>query len=63
MEIGLGHIRLSPREFWAMSLPEWRAAFDGYLESIGAKRTGDDEYMTRAELEELERMVEAHPDG
>lgn len=36
MQIGLGHLRLSPRDFWAMSLPEWQAAHDGLAESRGA---------------------------
>lgn len=26
MRFGLGHLRLAPRDFWAMTLPELRAA-------------------------------------
>lgn len=29
MELGLGHLRLSPRDFWAMTLPELSAALGG----------------------------------
>lgn len=28
---------LSPRDFWAMSLPEWRAASAGFLARRGRK--------------------------
>ena len=35
--IGFGHLRLSPAEFWSMTLPEFFAACEGYAESKGAK--------------------------
>jgi len=60
MEIGLGHMRLRPADFWAMSFPEWRAATTGYRESVTGERTGPGEMMDRATLDAL---MEAHPDG
>jgi uncharacterized phage protein (TIGR02216 family) len=61
MEIGLGHMRLRPADFWALSLPEWRAATMGYRESVTGERSGPGgETMDRAALEAL---MEAHPDG
>lgn len=29
MRVGLGVLRLSPRDFWSMSLPEFQAACEG----------------------------------
>ena len=40
MKIGLGHLGLSPSEFWAMTLPEFFAAVDGYMEQKGVDRGG-----------------------
>jgi uncharacterized phage protein (TIGR02216 family) len=40
MKIGLGHLRMSPAVFWRLTLPEWFAAVDGYLESKGVKDGG-----------------------
>jgi len=37
MRIGLGHLRLAPREFWLMSLTEFEAAYQGLAESRGYK--------------------------
>lgn len=60
MEIGLGHMRLRPADFWSMSLPEWRAATIGHRESVTGERSGPGEMMDRAALGAL---MEAHPDG
>lgn len=38
MSIGLGHLRMPPAVFWSMTLPEFFAAMDGYLEAKGVKR-------------------------
>jgi uncharacterized phage protein (TIGR02216 family) len=40
MRIGLGVLRLRPDDFWAMSLIEFFAATDGYLDSKGVRRKG-----------------------
>lgn len=54
MEIGLGALRLAPRDFWAMTLPELGAA------ARGAGFWGGDEMMTRERLETLSAQF---PDG
>ena len=41
MKIGLGHLRLAPHIFWRMTLTEFFAAVDGYLESKGVRKGGD----------------------
>lgn len=50
-------MRLEPRAFWAMSLPEWRAAITGYQSARGIRTTAP---LARTEFEAL---MEAHPDG
>lgn len=40
MRIGLGHLRMRPADFWSMTLPEFFAACDGYLESKGVRKGG-----------------------
>lgn len=40
MKIGLGHLRMSPADFWRLTLPEFFAACDGYLEAKGVKDGG-----------------------
>lgn len=49
MEIGLGHLRLAPRDFWRMTLPELAAAArDGAGSGAPhASRATLDELMTR----------------
>ena len=54
MRIGLGHLRLPPDAFWRMSLPEFFAASDGYLEARGVRKGGaGDGAPTREEAEAL----------
>jgi hypothetical protein len=48
---------LSPRDFWAMSLPEWRAATAGFQARSGRRGTTP---LGRAEFE---RLRETYPDG
>jgi uncharacterized phage protein (TIGR02216 family) len=43
-------MRLSPDTFWAMSLPEWRAAVSGFATRNGARRTAP---LARSEFEQL----------
>ena len=38
MKVGLGHLGLSPAEFWSMTLVEFFAAIDGYMERKGVDR-------------------------
>ena len=47
MEIGLGALRLAPRDFWAMTLPELSAA------ARGAGLGASDAPMTRGRLAAL----------
>lgn len=47
MQIGMGLLRLSPRDFWAMTLPELNAA------AIGAGLAQGPDTMTRQTLEAL----------
>lgn len=59
MKIGLGHLRLSPDDFWNMTLVEFFAACDGYMESKGVKRGGaGNGAPTREEMAELFDMVD-----
>lgn len=54
MEIGLGHLRLGPHDFWRLTLPELAAA------ARGAGLAADaGEAMTRANLD---RLAETFPD-
>tara|TARA_R110000868_G_scaffold244926_2_gene501398 strand:+ start:6616 stop:6783 length:168 start_codon:yes stop_codon:yes gene_type:complete len=54
MELGLGQLRLNPRDFWSMTLPELSAAARG-----AGSRAGNDA-MTR---QRLASMVIQFPDG
>ena len=54
MKLGLGHLRLTPDAFWRMTLTEFFAAVDGYLESKGVRKGGDElEAPTSEEVEAL----------
>lgn len=46
MEIGLGHLRLAPRDFWRMTLPELAAA-------ARARGSGSSIVMSRRALDKL----------
>lgn len=50
MRLGLGHLRLAPRDFWHLTLIEYDAAARGYLESKGVS---PDAGMSRRRLDEL----------
>jgi len=55
MALGFGKMGLRPADFWAMSLPEWLCACDGFAEFHGAK-------PARGELptmEEIQAAIEA----
>jgi hypothetical protein len=56
MKIGLGHLRMRPDDFWKMSLPEFFAAIDGYLEAKGAKK---DAGVSPPNADEVEEMFAA----
>ncbi len=58
MKIGLGHLRMSPDAFWRMTLPEFFAACDGYMEAKGVRR-GSTDAPTREECNELFAMVDS----
>jgi uncharacterized phage protein (TIGR02216 family) len=53
MRIGLGHLRMRPDDFWAMSLREFFDACDGYMESRGVRRGGGGAAPTREEVDAL----------
>lgn len=54
MKIGLGHLRLPPNVFWRMTLTEFFAAVDGYLESKGVRKDGNaNDAPTKEEVESL----------
>ncbi|TDX61923.1 putative phage protein (TIGR02216 family) [Methylosinus sp. sav-2] len=53
MRIGLGHLHMRPDDFWRMTLPEFFAACDGYLESRGVRKAGRVAAPTRAEVDAL----------
>ena len=57
MEIALGKMGISPRDFWDMSLFELYAAINGFAEFHGGGNQNSP--MTRAELEDL---MERYPD-
>lgn len=52
MQIGLGVLGRSTADFWAMTMPEFQAALEGWLE---VRRGGGSGALapTRAELEEM----------
>jgi uncharacterized phage protein (TIGR02216 family) len=35
MQLGLGVLRLPPSHFWSMTMPEFKAAVEGYARSKG----------------------------
>jgi uncharacterized phage protein (TIGR02216 family) len=47
---------LSPRDFWAMTLPEWRAAAAGFQARVGRRHAPP---LARAELDDL---MQRYPD-
>lgn len=51
MKFGLGFLRLPPREFWSMTLPEFMMALEGFAESRGAKSAVTP--LTKDEVDEL----------
>jgi uncharacterized phage protein (TIGR02216 family) len=52
MQFGLGVLRLAPRDFWSLSLPELYAAMQAHYRRLPVP-------ITRVELEQLMRD---HPD-
>jgi uncharacterized phage protein (TIGR02216 family) len=54
MEIGLGHLRLAPQDFWRMTLPELAAA----ATALGFDKTTT--AMTRRALDGLVRQFPDH---
>jgi len=59
LELALGHLQLSPQQFWSMTLREWSAAVRGYKRKHGIEDGADGGTMTRAELADL---MERFPD-
>jgi uncharacterized phage protein (TIGR02216 family) len=54
MELGLGAMGLALRDFWSMTMPEFRAALDGWMEARGG-RNRPSAAITRAELDDMMR--------
>lgn len=59
METGLGVLRLSPNEFWFMTLGEFVAALDGWNAAQGGKKAAKAPPMTR---DRLDYLMEKYPD-
>lgn len=58
MKIGLGHLRMRPDDFWRMSLPEFFAAIDGYLEAKGAGKSAEVAPPSQDEVDEMFAALE-----
>ena len=56
MQTGLGVLRMTPEEFWNMTMIEFCSACDGFASFNGADRNAP---MTRDELQDL---MERYPD-
>ena len=56
-EIALGVLGMAPDDFWAMTPPEFRAAFDGWLEVHGPRGRAAAPPLR----EELEEMMHRFP--
>lgn len=56
MEICLGMIKMSPKDFWSMSPIEMYATVEGFIEFHTSKK---DEPMSKEELDDL---MELYPD-
>lgn len=64
MEIGLGHLRYPPAVFWGLSLLEFDAAHNGYLESLGVKTgTTAPAKMSQSRMSELMALYPDAPHG
>lgn len=59
MQLGLGVLRWNPEQFWNSTVRELYAGVEGYNESQGEKKT---EPLTRADVEELQSLMEQFPD-
>jgi len=53
MEIAYGMLGIAPDVFWAMTPPEWMAAFKGFKRKYGMADDRDAPAITRDELEQL----------
>lgn len=53
MQLGLGVLRLPPEQFWAMSVPEFKAAMEGYIRAMGV--AADGEKISREEFFALQQ--------
>ncbi len=58
MEIGLGVLSMSPKEFWALTMSEFNAKLAGFKEFHGIKEQEDP-----IEVEDIEAMMAEYPDG
>lgn len=60
MTIGLGHLGMRPADFWALTLPEWLAAMDGYCEKHGIGKGGSDARPpSQAEIDDLVAVLKS----
>jgi uncharacterized phage protein (TIGR02216 family) len=58
MELGLGHLGMTPGQLWCLTFPEWNAKLRGFMEFHGIKPQAAP--MTR---KEMDAMIEEFPDG
>ncbi len=58
MELGLGHLGMTPDAFWRLTMPEFNAKLQGFKEFHGVK--DKEEAPT---VEDIQGMLAAFPDG
>jgi hypothetical protein len=58
MELGLGHMGMAPDDFWALTMPEFRAKIDGFKEFHGIKPKEQPPSVAA-----IRDMMEHFPDG
>jgi len=58
MELGLGHLGMTPARLWNLTFPEWNAKLSGFMEFHGI-----DQKASPMSRDEMEAMIEEFPDG
>lgn len=58
MELGLGHMGMTPDQFWRLTMPEFRAKLEGFKEFHGIK-TKD----PPPKVADIHAMMGVFPDG
>jgi uncharacterized phage protein (TIGR02216 family) len=58
MEIALGVLGFTPKDFWQMTPPEWLAALKGWKKKYGMK----DDLVPDITRADIERLMGLYPD-